>query len=175
MSQEFSIDLPIQAVFDPSTLTKLTACHDTEDAKSVAHVSPTLVSKNIDWDQEIAPVLVGKLPSSHKSPKKMTAFLTGANGFLGVYLCKEILERGSFQEIVCLVRGKDDDEAKKRFDEAAKQHHLTSLLSSPIIRIVQYEEVQCKFQTDFYIRLLGILPSLILVYLKRLMTFFVTQ
>ena len=49
-----------------------------------------------------------------------TVLLTGANGYLGRFLCLEWLERlaETGGKLICIVRGKDADAARKRLDEA---------------------------------------------------------
>ena len=48
-----------------------------------------------------------------------TVFLTGANGFLGRFVCLEWLKRVAHADgkLICLVRGPDDDAARRRLDD----------------------------------------------------------
>ncbi|MFI1582560.1 carboxylic acid reductase [Embleya sp. NPDC020630] len=49
-----------------------------------------------------------------------TVLLTGANGYLGRFVCLDLLERlaGTGGRLVCIVRGRDDAEARRRLDAA---------------------------------------------------------
>ncbi|OPC77647.1 oxidoreductase [Embleya scabrispora] len=49
-----------------------------------------------------------------------TVLLTGANGYLGRFVCLDLLERlaGTGGRLVCVVRGRDDAEARRRLDAA---------------------------------------------------------
>ena len=50
-------------------------------------------------------------------------FLTGATGFLGLYILKSLLDVGA-KRIICLVRGKDDEHALHRLKESASDGQL---------------------------------------------------
>lgn len=53
-------------------------------------------------------------------PEAKTVLLTGANGYLGRFLCLEWLQRVAERQgrVVCLVRGKTDEAARARLDAA---------------------------------------------------------
>jgi fatty acid CoA ligase FadD9 len=106
-----------------------TAVHG-RDASTV-HASDLTLEKFID-----AATLerAAALPPAPATPPR-TVLLTGANGYLGRFLCLEWLERlaGSGGRLVCIVRGADAAEARQRvvdaFDtgDAELLSHFTSL------------------------------------------------
>ena len=63
----------------------------------------------------------GSIPGSLRScpPEVRTVLLTGATGFLGRYLALEWLERMSLVDgkVICLIRGRSDEEARTRLDK----------------------------------------------------------
>jgi len=135
INREHNVDVPIQTLFDPDALKKLTSCSDIEDVSNVVK-NKTDSGMKVDWKAEMVLGDLGALPQPPKKPHRMAALLTGANGFLGVYLLNEILERGKFSEIYCLVRGKDDAEASKRLSDALKKFKLDDLIgNSKIIAV----------------------------------------
>jgi amino acid adenylation domain-containing protein/thioester reductase-like protein len=63
------------------------------------------------------------------------AVLTGATGFMGVHLLRELLQR-STTRITCLVRGASDDEARARVQDHWR-HHFPDLPWTPAVAGVQ--------------------------------------
>ena len=55
----------------------------------------------------------------HNSDKLVTVFLTGGNGFLGTQLLRQLIEDSRVARVIALVRGKTDDEARRRTVNAA--------------------------------------------------------
>ncbi|KAH8901412.1 amino acid adenylation [Thozetella sp. PMI_491] len=65
--------------------------------------------------------LVYRAPRSRRRSKarRITVFLTGANGFLGNQILRQLLENRDVTKVIALVRGKDAEDAKCRLVEAA--------------------------------------------------------
>ena len=64
-------------------------------------------------------ILAGAPTLAPPNADARTVLLTGATGFLGRYLALELLERMASHggTLVCLVRGKDDDDARRRLEK----------------------------------------------------------
>jgi len=135
MNKEFNVDLPIQNLFDPEALQKLVSCEDVDDISNVANAKEKS-AKNIDWIKE-AELAKLTLPPKVKEPLKKAALLTGANGFLGIYLVKELLEKSPFQEIICLVRAKSNEEALKRLRASAQLYRVEQSIDFNRVRVVR--------------------------------------
>ena len=78
----------------------------------------------VDFENEIQldPSISPSGPSSRAAgPSRL--FLTGATGFIGAYLLKELLERTD-SEIVCLVRARDEHEGMRRVRENLASYDL---------------------------------------------------
>ncbi|KZF19913.1 putative alpha-aminoadipate reductase Lys2 [Xylona heveae TC161] len=68
-----------------------------------------------------------ELAQSLKSAKEPTVFLTGATGFLGAYLLKDLLSRSSpAVKVVALVRAKDDSAALERVRATCQAYNVWS-------------------------------------------------
>ncbi|MFI6362109.1 carboxylic acid reductase [Nocardia sp. NPDC050630] len=78
------------------------------------HAADLSLEKFID---ETTLAAAGELPPTAQPPR--TVLLTGANGYLGRFLCLEWLQRLSEQgaKLICLVRGRDTADAQRRLDE----------------------------------------------------------
>lgn len=69
--------------------------------------------------------------------EKKTAFITGATGFIGGFLLKELIQNSTFESYVCLVRAKDEDLAYQRVKENLLQKGCeTYLIEASDIKVV---------------------------------------
>lgn len=129
LGEIFGVEVPVGVIVSPATdLAQLARYIEAERRSDGAR--PTLVTvhgtgteiraadltlgKFID-----APTLAGAatLPRAEQPPR--TVLLTGANGYLGRFLCLEWLERlhDSGGRLICVVRGNDAAAARARLDE----------------------------------------------------------
>ncbi|MCU1700145.1 MAG: thioester reductase-like protein [Mycobacterium sp.] len=126
----FDIDVPVGVIVSPATDLRVIADYIEAERTSSAqrptvatvhgrdvteiHASDLTLDKFIDAKTlATAPSLPGP------STEVRTVLLTGATGFLGRYLALEWLERMDLAggKVICLVRGKSDDDARARLDE----------------------------------------------------------
>ena len=116
--------LPVRALFDASTVSGLSrqlgrhsgderfvAVHGREAAE--LHARDLTLDKFID-----AATLVGAPALPGPSAELRTVLVTGATGFLGRYLVLEWLQQMEMIDgtVICLVRGKSDQDARARLD-----------------------------------------------------------
>ncbi|GLB04474.1 nonribosomal peptide synthase [Aspergillus tubingensis] len=74
-----------------------------------------------------------KYSSICRDMRSFTVFLTGANGFLGTQILRQLLSYPKIDRVICLVRGDTDDAARQRIISTAKEalwwtdHHSEKL------------------------------------------------
>lgn len=95
-------------------------------------VSSTVESINAEWLRSDVEPLVRELSQVHQPSDRGTArqkaviLLTGATGFLGIHVLKELL-RQTDAGVVCLLRGTDMDATRQRlFNHLAATGHMLS-------------------------------------------------
>ncbi|OLR93391.1 oxidoreductase [Actinokineospora bangkokensis] len=127
----FGVEVPVGVVVSPANTLRKIAAH-VEAERSHGGTRPTAATvhgagaeqvraadltleKFLDADTLAA---AASLPRATATPR--TVLLTGANGYLGRFLCLEWLRRldASGGTLVCVVRGADDAAARARLDEA---------------------------------------------------------
>ncbi|KAI0264679.1 alpha-aminoadipate reductase Lys1p [Gloeopeniophorella convolvens] len=81
-------------------------------------VSPTLYGQ--DFDALLYKLRPSYPPLSPPSPKgKITVFLTGATGFLGAFIMRDLLAQEKVQRVLCLVRASTEAKAVERLRQSA--------------------------------------------------------
>ncbi|MCV7420877.1 carboxylic acid reductase [Mycobacterium yunnanensis] len=126
----FGVDVPVGVIVSPaSDLASIAAYVEaqrtggskrpTYDAihgrdATVVRAADLTLDRFVDADTLAA---AASLP--HASSEVRTVLLTGATGFLGRYLALEWLERMDLVDgkVICIVRAKSDDEARRRLDD----------------------------------------------------------
>lgn len=69
--------------------------------------------------------MFGFFPFFKDSSKGEVIFLTGATGFLGVFLLQQILtQENSLKKVICLVRAKTLEEGRKRIENSMKENGI---------------------------------------------------
>lgn len=74
------------------------------------------------------------IPSPHYKKNSNTVLLTGATGFLGIHLLKQLHAQKRFT-IYCLIRAKSNKEAQRRLQQSMHNYGITILLDEYIIPI----------------------------------------
>lgn len=115
----FGIELALTEVFAAPTVKALAAAID----QRLAGIGPEVLdlAAKVQLPAEIDPVNAEPCSSNRSTPSSV--LLTGATGFLGAYLLRELLERTS-AEILCLVRADDVGEAHLRLRKNMESYGL---------------------------------------------------
>lgn len=99
-----------------------------QDLASQDSIMEHLLFSNLDilrFYAELPPLSEG-LPG--KKLSRDVAFITGATGFIGGFLLKVLIEEGTFQKVICLVRGTNEKQAKQRLKEGLLKKGLSETL-----------------------------------------------
>lgn len=130
LKEIFEVDVPVGVVISPANDLRRVADH-IETARGPGAARPSFASVHGEGAAEVsagqltldkfidAETLAGAKTLPHVSGGPRTVLLTGANGYLGRFLCLEWLERLApvGGKVICVVRGSGADAARKRLDD----------------------------------------------------------
>ena len=125
----FDVDVPVGVIVSPASDLQTLADYVDAERASTGH-RPTYAgvhgrdatevrARDLTLDKFIDAATLAAAPTLPGPRSEVrTVLLTGATGFLGRYLALEWLERMSLVDgkVVCLVRARDDEEARRRLD-----------------------------------------------------------
>ncbi|KAF9529980.1 hypothetical protein CPB83DRAFT_851382 [Crepidotus variabilis] len=136
----FVVEAPLGLLFERPTLSGLAQAIDTLRSTDLGiafggqqlpmsprpgAAMPKAITPSMEYGQDFAQ-LVEKLALSYPSPPPdfkeapITVFLTGATGFLGAFVLRDLLAREPrVKKVICLVRGKTLDQAVARLKEGS--------------------------------------------------------
>jgi len=130
LQEIFEVEVPVGVIVGPAgDLSRLAEYIESERRSggnrptlTTVHGPGTQVrAADLTLDKFIdAPTLAAAAALPHTPQRPKTVLLTGANGYLGRFLCLEWLQRlhvSGGGRLVCVVRGNDADAARKRLDE----------------------------------------------------------
>ncbi|WP_206505530.1 carboxylic acid reductase [Streptomyces chrestomyceticus] len=133
LKEIFHVDVPVDVLINPVNTLRQVADH-IENALA-GHQRPTadsvhgpgamrILASDLTLDAFLDTGTIGTLAKTGRPagplPEARTVLLTGANGYLGRFLCLEWLERVAERggTLVCVVRGSTDETARARLDAA---------------------------------------------------------
>ncbi|MGV9676664.1 carboxylic acid reductase [Nocardia sp. NPDC003482] len=130
LGEIFEVDVPVGVIVSAATDLRRLAEHiDAERASggsrpTVASVHPEPArprAADLTLDKFLDPATLAAAPTLPRAPEQpRTVLLTGANGYLGRFLCLDWLQRlhDSGGTLICVVRGGDAAAARARLDDA---------------------------------------------------------
>ncbi|EMD34789.1 hypothetical protein CERSUDRAFT_107385 [Gelatoporia subvermispora B] len=142
----FAIDAPLGLVFDRPTIGALAAAVDalrnadlglggsgtstpalTEaDPAGATAALQRAAAKKVEYSKDYEALLEKLRPSYPSAPtdysdKQLTVFLTGATGFLGAFILRDLLARQTrVRKVICLVRASSAEKALERLRDSAE-------------------------------------------------------
>ncbi|MFC8825835.1 amino acid adenylation domain-containing protein [Streptomyces sp. NPDC057137] len=119
LREELAVRVPLRSVFTSPTVAGLAALVDASSVGGRKEVAPDLTD-----DIRLAPDIVAAADVRTVVPDPEHVLLTGATGFLGAFLLRELLRRTD-ATVHCLVRGSDQLNAEKRLRSARESYGLT--------------------------------------------------
>ncbi|KAI0317313.1 alpha-aminoadipate reductase Lys1p [Amylostereum chailletii] len=126
----FVIDAPLGLIFDQPTIAGLASEVDALRnadlglTSPVTNSTPQASTRSSDYGSDLEK-LTAKLRGSYPplprdlSSSPVTVFLTGATGFLGAFILRDLLVREQVQKVVCLVRAPSAEKALDRLKQSA--------------------------------------------------------
>ncbi len=132
---ELSIDLPLIRVMAAPTIANM--AHMIEAILAGADPSTVTPIREVDWEAEVRLEPAIRVTDQLETPTARPArvLLTGATGFLGAYLLRELLQQTD-AEIVCLVRASDGEKAQQKLAKNLELYELTGVSSSERVTAV---------------------------------------
>jgi thioester reductase-like protein len=120
--QAFSVEVPLVRLFMSPTVADLAAVIDGLVAGTGFAALP---QEDLDWEAESALDETIRATPDLQPPAENPSrvLLTGATGFLGAYLLRELLQRTS-AEVHCLVRARSAEEGNQRIAGNLRQYDL---------------------------------------------------
>ena len=132
----FVVDAPLGLIFDKPNVKDLAAAVDSlrnadlgfDSAKSqdaATEVSAAAAASKVEYGEDYEALLAKLRPSYASAPadyrdRPLTVFLTGATGFLGAFILRDLLQdEARVKKVVCLVRAKSAEAALERLRDAA--------------------------------------------------------
>lgn len=145
------VDIPLGLIFQQPTIQGLATAvdrarrgdllladdgeHSTDQKSNGANGSSNAAAGNakadnkvLDYASEVAPLVSKHLAAKYEPPSlkatERIVFLTGATGFLGIFVLKDLLSRpkAAVKSVILLVRAADEAKALERVRSAASSH-----------------------------------------------------
>lgn len=118
--KRLNINLTVKGFFEAPTIAVQAKIIDTGGTSAVNDV----VSIDLEAEAILDPAIIPLKPYEKSSANTHRLFLTGATGFLGVFLLCELL-RQSRADIYCLIRAENEGEAIKKLQYQLSRYELS--------------------------------------------------
>eukprot|EP00043_Microstomoeca_roanoka_P019450 m.219113 g.219113 ORF g.219113 m.219113 type:complete len:1307 (+) comp16996_c4_seq1:173-4093(+) len=130
-------DIAINLLYQYPTIAKLAAViEELEISGRDLPVSNRQLQEKLDIEAETAldPSILP--PRRMKTRSSNTVLLTGATGFLGSFLLRELLQQSGSRRVICLVRSKSQSDGVDRVVDSLKSYGLFDQAFMPRIEVV---------------------------------------
>ncbi|PWY90216.1 NRPS-like enzyme [Aspergillus heteromorphus CBS 117.55] len=83
-------------------------------------------------------------------PDEGRIFLTGATGFVGIFLLAALARRSDVEKVACLVRAEDEPSARRRLEEALHKYSLSADMAKVIALPGHLDQAQLGLSPEEY-------------------------
>ncbi|WBF45733.1 amino acid adenylation domain-containing protein [Serratia rubidaea] len=123
LSAQYQVQIPLHEFFripTPAAVAEVIEMYRREGLTALlAHQHAQTLEQDIYLDAQIQ---AGDLPHANWYQPSVV-FLTGATGYLGLYLIEQLLKR-TRSRVICLCRAKDVAHAKRRIEDGLRMYHI---------------------------------------------------
>ncbi|MFD7664968.1 amino acid adenylation domain-containing protein [Streptomyces sp. NPDC059788] len=123
VNERLAAALPLKVIFEQDTVAALAPLLDGSPASAAASLPAAADRLIADVRLDPAITAEGRTPRVPDGQAPRSVLLTGATGFLGSFILREVLDRTA-ADVFCLVRAADPDEARKRIHRSMDGYGL---------------------------------------------------
>ncbi|MBD2500032.1 amino acid adenylation domain-containing protein [Anabaena azotica FACHB-119] len=138
VARDFSVTLPSRIIYEYPTPSGLAQLLEQLTLKSEITVSDRHI--DLQAEAELSSDLDTSIWQQPPQAKYDCALITGATGFLGAHLLDELLAKGCYRQIYCLVRAESHTDAMKRLRATFTKYQL------PTTRLTQIDVITGDIQ-----------------------------
>ncbi|CAG8962038.1 hypothetical protein HYFRA_00005080 [Hymenoscyphus fraxineus] len=145
LARRAGINIAVADMFRHSTtsIARLLQPQSSDQLNGNAPISADLMAEIARYDARIASVQVGDAASSHgvddhpqaHPPELLTVLLTGANGFIGTQILRQLLEHSRVGRVVAIVRGESAAKATQRTIDAARKAQWWTVFHQKMLEV----------------------------------------
>ncbi|NEN81345.1 non-ribosomal peptide synthetase [Paenibacillus elgii] len=132
LRDELSIEIPLRVLFETPTIEWMSAA-----VEAIQSGQGELVASRLDlWSESSLPFDIRDPGTAGQASRPVqNILLTGATGFLGAFLLRELL-RSTAADIFCLVRGRNEEEAMRRLQPNLAKYGIRDEAVSERVRVI---------------------------------------